>query len=126
MPRSRQLTVAMLVARIGYAAVLIVAPARWTERWLGPHVQQAPTQVALRALGVREGVLHVGALAAALRGRPVRPWLVASMVGDLSDIAATARGRDGLPDGAVTATAVVAGGSALLTAAAAVADDHGA
>lgn len=122
MPRTRQLTVAMLVARVGYAAVLAFAPARWTVRWLGPAVHEAPTQVALRALGVREGLLHAGALAAAVRGRPVRPWLAASMAGDLSDIAATARGRDGLPEGALVATVVVAGASALLTAAAAAAD----
>lgn len=123
MSRTRQLTIAMLVARVGYAAVLTAAPARWTERWLGPAVHEAPTQVSLRALGVREGLLHVGALAAAVSGRPVRPWLAASMVGDLSDIAATARARQGLPDGSLTATAIVAGGSALLTAAAA-ASEH--
>ena len=32
----------------------------------------------LRALGVREVVLHGGAIAAALRGEPLRPWLAAS------------------------------------------------
>lgn len=122
---ARHLTVTMLLARVGYAGVLTFAPARWTERWLGPQVHDAPVQVALRGLGVREGLLHIGALAAALSGRPVRPWLVASAIGDLSDVTATAVGRRGLPDGALTATAVVAGGSALLTAAAAVADDCG-
>ena len=39
------------------------------------------------------------------------------MAGDLADIAATVAGRRGLPDGAAPASLVVAGGSALLSAA---------
>jgi hypothetical protein len=74
-------------------------------------------QVPLRALGMREVVLHTGALAAAARGRDVRPWLAASIAGDLTDIASTVLGREQLPDGAVQATALVAGGSALVSAA---------
>ncbi len=62
-------------------------------------------------------LLHAGGLAAALRGGPVRPWLAASVAGDLTDIAATVAGRDALPDGAAKATAVVAGASALLSVA---------
>ena len=50
----------------------------------------------------------------------MRPWFAASIAGDLTDIASTIAGRDELPDGAATATAVVAGASALLSAAVAV------
>jgi hypothetical protein len=42
---------------------------------------------------------------------------VASIGGDLSDIASTFAARDGLPAGAAPKTAAVAGGSAALTAA---------
>ena len=55
--------------------------------------------MALRGLGAREIVLHGVAIAAALRDRPVRPFLAASIAGDLADIAATVGGRRGLPDG---------------------------
>ncbi len=48
---------------------------------------------------------------------PASRILAASVTGDLADIAATVAGRRGLPDGAAPATLVVAGGSALLTAA---------
>jgi hypothetical protein len=115
MPPVRTAAFAVLGARIAYGAVLAVAPASVTRRWLGPAVDHPPTQVALRALGVREILLHAGAVAAAARGGPLRPWLAASMAGDLSDVAATFAGRSGLPPGSPPATAVVAGGSAVLS-----------
>ncbi len=116
MKPARFAAVAVLGARIAYGAALVAVPEPLTRRWLGPDARGAPVQVPLRALGAREIVLHVGALAAALGGRPVRPWLAGSIAGDLSDITATAIGRRGLPPGAVKATAIVAGASALLSA----------
>ena len=105
----------VLVLRIAYGVGLAAAPERLAKRWLGPSARAGPTQVALCGLAARELLLHGGALAAALRGEPLRPWLAASIVGDLSDIAATAR-ASGLPAGAAKATAAVAGGSALVSA----------
>jgi hypothetical protein len=90
--------------------------------WLGPTA--APTDVALRGLAAREIAVHCVALAAALRGAPLRPWLGVSIAGDLGDVAATAAGGRGLPAGALSKTAVVAGSSALITAAVAVALDR--
>ena len=63
--RSRFTLVAVLVARIGYGAVLVVDPARLTKRWLGPLDE--PAEVALRGLGAREVVLHLLALASSVR-----------------------------------------------------------
>jgi hypothetical protein len=124
MKTSRQATMALAAARIAYGAALALAPARTTRAWLGGDVEQAGTKVALRALGAREIVLHSGALAAAAGGRPVRPWLAASIGGDCADVAATFAGRAGLPDGAAVKTLVVAGASAALTAAALAALDE--
>ena len=107
---------AVLGSRVVYGAGLIVAPARLARRWLGDGATTAPVQVPLRALGVREIVLHAGAGVAALRGAPLRPWLAASIAGDLSDIAWTLAGRRELPRGAAGATALVAGASAALSA----------
>src|SRR6478735_2190820 len=95
-----------LALRILYGIGLIAAPERIATRWLGPGASRAPVQVPLRALGMREVLLHTGAMAAALRGGNVRPWL-----------AATIAGRDELPSGAAPATAVVAGASAAVSAA---------
>jgi hypothetical protein len=46
----------------------------------------------------------------------LRPWFAASIAGDLTDIASTIAGHGELPEGAVAATAAVAGASALLSA----------
>ncbi|MGZ4268276.1 MAG: hypothetical protein ACXVFT_07250 [Solirubrobacteraceae bacterium] len=113
---ARTAAVAVLGLRLAYGAGLIAAPERLARRWLGPEAAGAPVQVPLRGLGARELVIHGFALAAALRGAPVRPYLAASIAGDVADILATAGGRAGLPEGAATATAAVAGGSALVSA----------
>lgn len=95
----------------------MAAPAKVAgNRWLGAGAREAAAQVSLRGLGAREVGLHGLALAAFLRGAPVRPLLAASVAGDLTDIGSTAAARDGLPDGSAAATAAVAGGSALATA----------
>lgn len=123
MPPARTIAAAVIGLRIAYGAALIAAPARLTRRWLGPAGERGPTQVGVRGLGAREVVLHAGALAAAVRGAPLRPWLAASIAGDLADIASTAAAREEVPDGAPAATLAVAGGSALISAALAVAVD---
>ena len=87
------------------------------NRWLGPGAHQPAATVALRGLGAREMAVHGIALAELARGGPVRPWLAASIVGDLADVGAAFASRDGLPGGSPAATAAVAGGSAALTAA---------
>jgi hypothetical protein len=124
MPAIRILAASVLGLRIAYGAALVAAPERLTRRWLGPATAHDPAQVALRGLGAREVLLHAGGLAATLRGGAVRPWLAASVAGDLSDIAATAAGRRGLPDGSAPATLAVAGASALISVAVAAALDR--
>ncbi len=118
---ARKGAIAVLGLRIAYGAGLIAAPSRLGRRWLGPAANAAPTQVPLRGLGAREIILHTGAILAAVRGAPLRPWLAGSIVGDLSDLAATVAGRNELPKGSATATLVVGGSSAVLSAAVAVA-----
>jgi len=117
--KSRVLPVSVLALRIAYGAALIVAPERLARRWLGPAAAGGPTQVPLRALGAREVLLHAGGVAAAVHGKPLAPWFAASIAGDLTDIAATVVARKEVPRGAARLTALVAGGSALLSAAAA-------
>src|SRR3954470_19062125 len=115
MPVARLAAVSLLSLRLAYGLALVAAPARLTKRWLGATAEGAGTQVAVRGMGAREVLLHAGALRSALQGRPVRPWLAASIAGDLTDIAATVAGRSGLPDRSPGATLAVAGGSAALS-----------
>ena len=112
---TRTAAAAVLGFRVAYGAALLVAPASVTKRWLGPSVRTAPTQVPLQALGAREIVIHAAGLLALRAGAPVRPYLAASALGDISDVLTTAARREGLPPHAAAATAAVAGGSALLS-----------
>src|SRR4051812_773461 len=118
MSRARQAALAAASLRIAYGAALALAPARTTRSWLGDDGARPGAAVAIRALGAREIVLHAGAFAAVMSEAPVRPWLVASIGGDCSDIAATfAAGKASLPSGAALKTLAVAGGSAAISAA---------
>jgi hypothetical protein len=105
----------VLLVRICYALALIAAPRRLARRWLGEDANGAPVQVALRGLGAREAILHGGALLALRRRAPLRPWLAASIAGDLTDVIATAAGRRRLPAGSPLATLAVGGGSAFIS-----------
>jgi hypothetical protein len=111
------LLLGVLGLRTAYGAGLLLVPDRLTRRWLGAGGRTPAAHVALRALGAREVLLHGLALAAALRGAPVRPFLAASIAGDCADIAATVASREGLPPGAAPATAAVAGASAAISVA---------
>jgi hypothetical protein len=112
---TRVTTTAVLVMRISYGLGLLVAPRSLALRWLGETASDAPVQVPLRGLGAREVVLHTGALIAVRRRTALRPWLAASIAGDLTDVIATAAGRRRLPPGSPVATAAVGGGAALVS-----------
>jgi hypothetical protein len=114
----KKLPAGVLAFRVAYGAALLIAPGKVAgNRWLGPGAYQPAATVALRGLGAREVAVHGIALALLARDAPVRPWLAASIAGDLADVAAALISRDGLPANSSAATAAVAGGSAALTAA---------
>ena len=90
---------------------------RSPARGSGPPWRATRLKVALRTVAGREIALHGLGIAAALSGRPLKPYLAASLAGDLNDLAVTLVGRAGLPEGSAIKTAAAAGGSAALTAA---------
>src|SRR3954452_11392555 len=110
MSRGRAAAVAVAGLRMAYGVALAVAPGAVGSRWIGRDARRRPAGVALRALGVRDAALQAGALAAARRGEPVRPWLLAAIAGDVTDMAATAGATGDVPDDAPRKTLVVAGG----------------
>ena len=115
MSRGRAAAVAVAGLRIAYGAALVLAPAATGSPWIGRDARRPASGVALRALGAREVALHAGAAAAALRGDGVRPWFLASVLGDLTDMVATAGASGHVPDDAPKKTFAVAGGSALVS-----------
>ena len=116
-PALRNFALAVFAMRIAYGAAMIAAPERIGRPWLGGSADGSPLQVGLRGIGGREIAVHGLGVAATLRRAPLRPWLLASIAGDLTDLGSTFAGRKGLPGGAVRATAAAAGGSALMSAA---------
>jgi hypothetical protein len=117
MTRTKTAAITLFAVRIAYGVGLMLVPDRLTMRWLGDEGRTDAARVALRGLGAREAVLHAGGLVAVCRGEAIRPWIGASIAGDVVDVISTAAGRRGLPEHAAPATLIVAGGSAALSAA---------
>src|SRR3954462_15715105 len=115
MSRGRTAAVAVAGLRMAYGVALAIAPGAVGGRWIGRDARRRPAGVALRALGVRDAALQAGTRAGALRGEPVRPWLLAAIAGDVTDVIATADAAGEVPDDAPKKTLAVAGGSAALS-----------
>lgn len=113
MTRSQALLGARLIAvgRVLFGIGLLARPAALTRRWLGAPADTTGTQVAVRALGVRDAML--GALTLHTLGHPQigARWVATCAVNDAVDMAATIAGRRDLPKSGVAATAVLAGGT---------------
>lgn len=101
------------IGRIAFGIALIAAPAKLGRSWLGEGGTTAPTQVALRGLGIRDAVIGMAQVHTA--GDPERGyrWARTSAFGDLVDVAATLNGGGLLPRSGVIGTAVLGGGTAV-------------
>jgi hypothetical protein len=76
---------AVLILRVAYGVGLIAAPRRMALRWLGESAGDARVQVPVRGLGTRDALLHAGALIAMRNGAALRPWLAASIAGEVDE-----------------------------------------
>jgi hypothetical protein len=117
MSQVRQLAIAFAAARGGFGVGLMAAPAKVASGWIGDDAGRAASKVAVRGLGARDLALAGGTVAAALNGSALRPWLIAAMACDLSDIAATFAAGDAVPERARPGTVALAGISVLAGAA---------
>lgn len=106
---TKRLVIGYAGLRAVYAAGLLVAPDRVARPWLG-DVHPAAAAIATRGLGARELALCVGAVAAVMSGAPARPWLLACVASDATDVAATlAADGDALPPRSKPGTVLAAG-----------------
>ena len=81
---------------------------------MGRDSRRPATQVAIRALGARDLAIGLGTAYTAGQGHGARPWILAGILADAADLAATLRARDALPAFNVGVVGVVAGGSVLV------------
>jgi hypothetical protein len=96
--------------RLTYGSGLVASPGRFAGIWIGEDASRPATQVAVRALGVRDAAIGAGIVATADDSRRLRPWLVAAAASDLVDLVATVGAPAGsIPTSVRWATAVVAG-----------------
>ena len=116
MTSTRKLAVAFATTRGLYGVALVAAPEQIGTSWLGGGARHRAAHVALRGLGARDVALAAGTIDAAVRGRPLLPWLLGSVGCDLTDLAATLLAGDAVPERARRGTIALAGGSAAAAA----------
>jgi len=102
------------LARVAVGTALTLAPGSVGGSWFGRDARRPGPRVATRALGARDLALGLGTAYTAGQGYGARPWLLACVLADATDLAATLRARDDLAPAAVAGVAVIAGGSTLL------------
>lgn len=116
----RNVATALALGRVGLGLALIVAPERIGRAWIGPAGTERAVEVVSRAVGIRDVAIGVGGAAALLAGSDsARAWLTAAAAADAGDLVATLLARDVLPAQGVAAVGTLAGGSAIVCAAAA-------
>ena len=115
MTRSRIALLANFGLRVAYGAAMLAVPGRVGAPWVGRPTPSAPSDVPLRGVGGREIAVHLAGAGAILRGGAARPWLLASLGGDLTDMASTVAQRRQLPPGGLRACLLAAGASSLMT-----------
>lgn len=100
--------------RLTYGSGLVAGPGRFAGIWIGDDAKRPATQIALRALGIRDAAIGAGIVATADDSRRLRPWLVAAAAADLVDLVATVSAPAGsIPTSARWGTAAVAGVSTI-------------
>ncbi len=106
---ARTLARGIALGRVAFGVALLATPSRSTTVWLGRDDASRPgTAVAVRGLGARDLALGAGTLAASPDA--LAAWVAASIMGDLSDLAATLRAGSAIPrTGRIGVSALAAG-----------------
>jgi hypothetical protein len=115
--KPRDLLTQLSAGRIAIGAILLVRPDLVMSRWLGRDGERPAIAVLGRAFGARDFVLGAGTLAAMRAGEGLRPWLVAGLVADATDLLATHAGRHDLPRASAPLIYAIAGGALVAGAA---------
>ena len=109
------------IGRLAFGVAALAAPATLGRLLAGAGAAEPDAQAFLRGMGGREIGLGLGLLAALRADGSVRPWLIAGVLSDSSDITGIAGTWRHLPPakrwlGLGTAGAAAAFGAALLAA----------
>jgi hypothetical protein len=108
----RTIAIQQAAGRIVLGTALAVAPGIAARGWIGSDASRPATQVVAVGMGARDLAIGLGVAGALRAGRGARPWLLAGVVADAADLAATLRARDALPAIGVVGVSALAAGSA--------------
>jgi hypothetical protein len=118
----RALAALISLGRFLFGAAFIARPKLLEEGWIGRQARLPGAQVLGRAVGARDLTLGLGGLQALARDDgSARPWLAAAAVCDSVDLGATYAAGRRIPRRARNGVLVIAGVSAVLSAATAAA-----
>ena len=106
----RRQAYAYAVLRGALGAALALTPRLAARGWVGRGAATAPTQVVSVGFGARDVGLALGAGQALRAGGDVRPWILAAVLADAADLAATLRWRHELPPLGVAGVGLMAAG----------------
>jgi hypothetical protein len=102
--------------RIAIGAGFVLSPGVSMRSWLGPEAGRPAVKLLARALGARDLVLGVGALATERKAAALRGWLAAALVADATDFLATAAAGDEIPRASRALVLGIAGGACVIGA----------
>lgn len=106
---SRKLTLAFATGRGLFGVGLVAVPERLASGWIPDDHSRPQTQMIVRGIGGRDIALAGGTVRAVLSEEDTRPWLLAAVASDTSDILASLLAGDALPGGAKKGTLALAG-----------------
>ena len=112
----RQIARFLAYGRIVIGTALVIAPGRAGDRWFGPSAYDPTVKVAIRALGVRDAALGIGAAQALADGTPVGPWVRAGMLSDVVDCVSTVIALKAIGPRRAIPAAIIAGSAAVIGA----------
>jgi hypothetical protein len=103
------LTLAFAAARGLFGIGLLAVPGRIASGWIPDDHSRPQTQMIVRGVGGRDIALAGGTINALVADEDVRPWLLAAVASDGSDILASLLAGDALPGRAKKGTLALAG-----------------
>ena len=109
--RPRDLLTLLAAGRIALGAGLIVKPDLVTGIWLGRDGRRPAIGALSRGFGARDAALGAGTLGAMRSGGSLRPWILAGIAADATDLVAVYAARDSLPSYAVPMIYALVGGA---------------
>jgi hypothetical protein len=80
---------ALAMTRIGLGAAFLIAPGQFLRNWLGPKADSPVARMMTRYAGGRDVALGVGTALALKHDAPVRGWLEAGSMCDVTDFVVT-------------------------------------